>query len=134
MNKNLLIGLIIVVLLGAVGWWLMSGKKNTGTGGATSGNTCTTEVSDAVVTFTDAGFQPSRLDAQKGKPVTFKNDSSGSVWVASDPHPVHTDLPGFDEKTGMAKGCNWQFTFTSSGSHPYHDHLDPGKTGVIVVQ
>ncbi len=86
------------------------------------------------VTYTDSGFSPSTLTIKKGDAVTFKNMTSGSMWIASSPHPAHTDYPEFDAKRTMAPGETYQFTFTKTGSWKYHNHVNLGKYGTIVVQ
>ena len=86
------------------------------------------------VTYTDSGFSPSTLTIKKGETATFKNMTSGSMWVASSPHPAHTDYPEFDAKRGIAPGETYEFTFTKTGSWKYHNHVNLGKYGTIVVQ
>ncbi len=87
-----------------------------------------------VVTYTDSGFSPAVLTIKNGGTVTFKNSASDDMWVASNPHPVHTDYPGFDAKKNIAPGETYQFTFTKSGSWGYHNHLNPSEGGKIIVQ
>ena len=60
--------------------------------------------------------------------------TSGSMWIASSPHPAHTDYPEFDAKRGIAPGETYEFTFTKTGSWKYHNHVNLGKYGTIVVQ
>ena len=57
-----------------------------------------------------------------------------SLWVASNPHPIHTDYSDFDAKRGYAKGERYSFTFFKQGTWKYHNHLNPGEGGVIVVE
>lgn len=92
------------------------------------------EATTNTVSYTDRGFVPATLTVKQGAVVTFINQSSGSMWVASNPHPVHTLYPGFDEKASVAKGGSYSFTFEKIGSHPYHNHLHPGNQGTIVVE
>lgn len=99
-----------------------------------------------IVTYTQEGFEPNEITIQKGDTVTFVNNSDTPLWVASDPHPEHTDYPEFDvarSKGGqMPKiGENFSFTFSRLGTWAYHNHTassDTGKVGVhpglIVVQ
>lgn len=86
------------------------------------------------VTYTDSGFSPSTLTTKKGDTVTFKNMTSGNMWVVSSPHPTHTDYPEFDAKRTMVPGETYQFTFTKIGSWKYHNHTNPSERGTIVVQ
>ncbi len=86
------------------------------------------------VTYSDTGFSPSMITVKAGTTVTFKNTSSGSMWVASDPHPAHTDLPGFDEKNAVAAGGTYQYTFTEKGTHGFHNHFHSSHTGTAIVE
>lgn len=49
-----------------------------------------------LVAYSQSGFSPDTLKVKVGTVVTFKNDDSGSLWIASNPHPTHTGYPGFD--------------------------------------
>lgn len=87
------------------------------------------------VDYDGSKFTPSTVTINAGDTVAFKNTgSSASVWPASDPHPTHTDYPGFDALKGIAPGGTYSFTFTKTGSWGYHNHLNPAQQGTIVVQ
>lgn len=136
-KTSITIIVIIIIALAAVGvYFATRGKQpnTTTTGLATStGNT---------VTFTDSGFSPSTLIVKKGDTVTFKNNASNSVWVASNPHPLHNGYPTtggcvsstFDSCQNIAPGSSWSFTFDIVGSWGYHNHLNPSEGGTIKVQ
>ncbi|MFA6519524.1 MAG: hypothetical protein WCT41_01720 [Candidatus Paceibacterota bacterium] len=95
-----------------------------------------------VVTFTDSGFSPGVLDITKGTVVEFKNASSKSMRVASNPHPIHDEYPArggcisstFDSCTNIPPGGTWLFQFDFTGTWGYHDHLNSTDMGTIVVQ
>lgn len=97
---------------------------------------------EKVVTYTDAGYSPSTLRIKKGETVTFKNQSSQSMWTASAFHPTHRVYPTtggclgstFDACQGIQPGNSWSFKFDISGTWKYHNHLNPGDTGTIIVQ
>ncbi|OGG08176.1 hypothetical protein A3D05_05570 [Candidatus Gottesmanbacteria bacterium RIFCSPHIGHO2_02_FULL_40_24] len=90
--------------------------------------------SDAVrVIMTDNGFDPAIVTVKKGDSVFFENRSGEMMLVASDPHPQHDQYPGFAMKEGTTRGESYYFTFDSSGVWGYHNHLNPEKTGIIVV-
>jgi plastocyanin len=86
------------------------------------------------VTFTESGFSPEKLKVTKGTTVTFINESSGMMWVASDSHPVHGDLSEFDQLRSSGKGSTYAFTFNEFGEWSYHNHLAPDNKGVIIVE
>lgn len=86
------------------------------------------------VQYSDAGFEPSSLTFSVGDTVTFANNSEKSLWVASDPHPSHTDYPAFDQKKEVGKGKSYSFTFTEKGTWKYHNHRAPQDGGTIIVK
>lgn len=56
------------------------------------------------------------------------------MWVASNPHPIHTNYPAFDEKAPVINGSSWSFTFDKIGTWGYHNHRNPSSGGTIVVE
>ena len=87
----------------------------------------------SVVTFDGTRFSPSSVDVLLGGKVTFKNESNKSFWPAVDPHPIHTDLPGFDAGQSIGAGKSVTFTFSKAGEWTYHNHLNSGQRGTVVV-
>lgn len=159
MNK-VIIGIIIVVVIVAGGYFLL---KSSGTSAPSSNlspqQTSTSQTTPApitqtpvtqetpsveqnVVTYTNAGYSPSTLRVKAGATVTFKNDSSQSVWTASGVHPTHRLYPTtggcigstFDACKGVRPGDSWSFKFDIAGTWKYHNHLNPGDTGTVVVE
>ena len=86
------------------------------------------------VSYTDQGFSPASITINNGDSVTWTNNSSRRMWVASNPHPTHTDLPGFDEMAAVNAGGSWTYTFSVLGSHGYHNHTNPSMGGTVIVQ
>jgi plastocyanin len=86
-----------------------------------------------IVTYTNDGFTPGEMTVQIGTTVVFNNASNRNMWVASAPHPTHTNYPEFDHKTGVGMGESYEFTFTRAGSWAYHNHLFPNHFGLIIV-
>lgn len=86
------------------------------------------------VEYTDEGFIPKSISVKEGTKVTWVNNSKNSMWVASSPHPAHTDLPEFDQLTSSNKGSTYTFTFTRVGNWRYHNHIAPQDTGAVVVE
>ena len=88
----------------------------------------------ADVSITAGGtFSPATLTVKKGASVTWTNSGSAKVWIASDPHPVHTGYPGFDSGTDLRAGESFTFTFDKTGSWSYHNHLNPTVKGTVIV-
>ncbi|HLD57839.1 MAG TPA: hypothetical protein VJA47_06010 [archaeon] len=102
-----------------------------------------------IVEATSSGFTPSTITVKAGEFVTFTNKDTAKHWPASAVHPTHKVYPGSDiakcsdpvEKTkifdackGLEKEESWSFTFNEKGTWKYHDHLNTGSTGTIVVE
>jgi hypothetical protein len=77
--------------------------------------------------FSANGVARNTFCVKKGTTVTFTGDN---LWVASDPHPVHTDLPGFD---ALGVKSTYSFTFNTVGEHGFHNHMRASDTGTILV-
>lgn len=86
------------------------------------------------VIYTASGFSPDLLHVKTGAKITFKNDSGEKLWVASNPHPSHTDYHGFDSLKALNQGQTYTFTFNRLGTFGYHNHLRPLMMGTIVVE
>ena len=100
------------------------------------------------VVYTDDGYSPAVLKIKKGTTVFFKNESSEPMWTASDIHPTHKAYPGSDikkcgteEESKIFDACDgimpseaWSFTFNEIGQWRYHNHLNAGHAGTIIVE
>jgi len=103
----------------------------------------TETVSVAVITYTNNGFSPKIITISKGDTVQFINESSSLMWIASDIHPTHSLYPiksgsdclgsSFDQCAASQNGGVWEYTFTETGSHGYHNHRQVSKRGVVIV-
>ena len=158
--SKLLLGLIVIAIGAVVGWYVLAGGKPLSLPKAPKILTKTTptpttpnllRISGAlgltpaqgtekggvaersVVTFTDNGFSPSPLTVAVGTTVTFVNESSKGMWVASAVHPTHKVLPGFDQLKSTARGGMYEYTFTKVGTWNYHNHVAPQDTGSVIV-
>lgn len=100
-----------------------------------------------IVKYTNSGYVPADVTIKKGQSVTWINESTKNMWVASAIHPTHavyagTDLAqhcpdasnnAFDECKGDAPGSTYTFTFNKVGVWRYHDHIDATKFGKVTV-
>lgn len=156
MNKIIMV-VVIVAVVTAGGYFFLRGSPSSRETSAPlvreqpsdavtpqppTGQTPATEEEEYAVTYTDAGYSPTTLTVKKGETVTFKNQSSRSMWTASAVHPTHREYPTtggclgstFDACQGVQPGDSWSFRFDIPGTWKYHNHLSPGDTGVIVVE
>lgn len=95
--------------------------------------TDTTNISVNTINYEANGFNPPTLTIKLNTTVKFVNNTTGMMWVASAPHPTHSDLPEFDQKKSVGKGGIYEYTFTKVGTWKYHNHAAPDKTGIVVV-
>ncbi len=80
------------------------------------------------------GFYPNEISINKGDTVKFTTTLSENFWPASDPHPTHTIISGFDPRNAVPAGQSWSYKFEKTGKWRYHDHISPYFTGTIVVE
>lgn len=88
----------------------------------------------AKVQYTNDGFSPKTVTIKKGETVEWTNNANDQMYVASAPHPVHTDYPGFDELQAVNKDGTYTFTFEKTGKWGYHNHLSPSDKGTVIVE
>lgn len=97
---------------------------------------------ERVVSVSEQGFTPNSLTINKGDVVVFRVVGDGEFWPASDVHPTHSFYPesggcigsSFDACKGLKSGEEYEFKFNEVGTWYYHDHLNPGNKGVIIVK
>ena len=89
---------------------------------------------DTVVKIKETGFEPAEINIKRGMRVVWASEAPGYSWPASDPHPSHTNYPGFDPGEPLKTGEAWSFTFDKVGGWEYHNHLNPSHRGKIVVK
>ena len=148
--------IIVVILIILGGWYLFSKPASTAsnttitTEQATSGTvvatTTQTAVKEVTIAYTATGFSPKTVTVAAGTKVTFVNQTSGRMWVASGVHPIHTSYDGttknehcavgysgpapFDE---CATGSSYSFVFNKVGSWEFHNHANASDVGSVVV-
>jgi len=96
------------------------------------------------VTYTANGFSPQTVTIKKGESVTFVDQGTGKMWVASAMHPDHTAYSGttrsehcpdtigtaFDQ---CSTGSTYTFKFDKTGTWKYHNHVMTNSFGSVVV-
>jgi len=137
------IGIIaLVVIIGVV--WYAGSRKKSGTAPVNPSQNAqqpstpsaneTQKQAAATIEFTDSGFSPQSVTIKAGETVTFKNNSSSQLQVASAPHPTHTDRPELNAPGPMGLGQTFSTAISEKGTWKYHDHLNPSLFGSITVQ
>lgn len=129
MNKNLIYGLVagglVLVLVGGYFFWPKTTQPQ-----IASVPVEIPTAQETIVEKVDNGFFPETVTIKKSTAVKFVNKSSTPMWIASAPHPIHTDYPEFNQKEN---GDTFIFTFDKVGSWKYHNHSPFSAGGVVVV-
>ena len=140
MSKNTLVLLIALTGLIVIGGYFLTRPVQApetlpATQQSPTPTTTTTEtIEENTIAYTDSGFSPNSITVKPGTTVTFVNESSTDMWVASALHPTHLELPGFDQLKGEEKGATYSFTFEDVGTWGFHDHLNFKAVGQVIVQ
>lgn len=78
------------------------------------------------ITITAAGANPKTIQVALGSRVLFINNDSRPHWMASDPHPEHTDCPEFDQVgTLLPNQSRETGNLVVAEACGFHDHLNP---------
>lgn len=133
MNTKVLAGVVVVIVLVAVGGYVYEKGMFDEPAVATPTNAVVPEGA-VVVTLTKDGFTPMEVRIKTGDTVAFTNTTGELFWPASNLHPSHSIYPEFDPMEPVPADGVWSFTFTKTGEWLYHDHLAPYYTGVIIVE
>lgn len=155
MNKTtwfIVIAIIVVIAAGA--WWASSqnaAPAPADTMGQVEG--AADEFADdskdgapqgVTVRYTADGFVPSTITVKKGTAVTFVNETTDEMWVASDEHPTHTGYDGTNKDDHCAQSINspfdqcgvgqaFTFSFEKAGTWSYHNHREDDDHGTVIV-
>lgn len=140
-TKTILIVAAIIVVSGCVS---QDGSDQPNTPETDQPETNADGDSRNIIYLTDSGFQPSDITVQTGEKVTWINNASSSMWVASDRHPSHTEYAGtslgehcssevtaFDQ---CSTGEEYSFTFEKEGQWGYHNHQPFIRGGKVTVR
>lgn len=145
MSSKILIGIVVItVVLGAI--LLGSNKKGSETATQTTEQILTvtqppseTEIRgekqtrEVAVVLRDSGFTPVTINIKVGTKVIFANKSGGVATVNSAIHPTHFVYPPLNLGE-FADAETLELVFDKQGTYKYHDHLNPSRTGTVVVE
>lgn len=85
------------------------------------------------VSIEAGGFNPRIAVIKAGDTVRWVNNDSKLHWPASDPHPTHTGLAGFDPLADLRPGESFSFKFNDPGIYGYHDHTQAVVSGIATL-
>lgn len=90
------------------------------------------------VKYGENGFEPKEITIKQGTTVQFVNNTQIPMYVATDPHPEHTNYPEFEMGVVMQRpprpGENFNFKFDRIGNWTFHNHAQPEHTGRVIVE
>jgi hypothetical protein len=83
------------------------------------------------ITITAAGANPKNIQVTLGSRVLFINNDTRPHWMASDPHPEHTDCPEFDQvRTLLPNQRRETGNLVTPRTCGFHDHDNPTSTAL----
>lgn len=136
MKSFVIIGCALVLLVGGGVYFLLRG--GTEMQAEVSSQSAAVAPMKATIVYTDDGFSPQMVTVAKGGEVVFVNRSGMPLWVASNPHPAHTDYPEFDTPKILGDRMprmkeDIRFTFQKVGSWGFHNHSASGDTSEVAI-
>lgn len=94
----------------------------------------------ALVSYTDNGFEPQHLAIRAGDTVRFTNNSSAQLWVAASGGKLYPAAgkecgsSALDSCVPLAPQDFWEFTFDASGEWEIVNNLQKEKSAVVKVE
>ncbi|MBI2451118.1 MAG: hypothetical protein HYV52_02140 [Parcubacteria group bacterium] len=135
MTKNIILILAIILVVGGLGYYSFYGSSSSPSSSATTPLTSPeSSAKEWNVIYENNKFNPDSLKIKFGDIVIFENLGDFPMWPASNPHPAHSDLAGFDALRGYIQNESYKFVFTQKGAWSYHNHLNPEAGGKIIVE
>jgi len=136
---KVIITTIIVGVLILGGWWfLQSRSTNMGNTSETSDSQSGENASESqevalTITYDGTSFTPATVTAKAGDTIQIKNDSSNTLYFASDEHPTHLDNSELNVGD-IQSGASATFTISEPGTWGYHDHYNASASGEIIIE
>lgn len=139
MNRFFLLLIAAIIIIGGIVLSNNKGFKNTTevkqtvTQPVTSIQPTNANSKETTIMVTSSGFEPQALKIKAGIRVVWINKSSGLATINSAVHPTHLVYPPLNLGE-FGNGSSVQLVFDKPGIYKYHNHLNPGQTGEIVVE
>lgn len=86
------------------------------------------------VFYSGGVFSPTNLRIRVGDTVKFVNNTLLPIGVATDPHPEHNNLLGFESSDDISSEELFSYTFSNLGIFPYHNEKNPNEIGSVIVR
>ncbi|MFA5841970.1 MAG: cupredoxin domain-containing protein [Candidatus Paceibacterota bacterium] len=85
-----------------------------------------------IVSYENTGFNPKKLEINRGKSVRFVNNSTKAMRVGDT-----TNIPAFqafNQPKTVGKGGTYEYTFNDVGTYEYANQNNTADKGTIVVR
>ena len=97
---------------------------------------------EALISYTERGFEPTKVTLKKGQSVRFANNSGEELWIAaastagSPPYPGMSDCGGstLDSCKTLQPLEFWEFTFSQSGTWHFRNNLNKERVGSVTIE
>lgn len=86
------------------------------------------------VIYVDGCFVPNPLTVKVGESVIFTDKNQKEMWIESDKNRDQLILPNFTSGQSWGEGQSYSYQFKKPGTYGYHNHVQPGDNGTIIVQ
>lgn len=133
MNKNIVIGVVVVILVvGGVYWFMQSGASNTplyrapNASQPTSTGAETSQSATRTIMIQNFSFNQASVTVKKGDVVVWTNKDAMS-------HTVTGNNGGPSSPTIPTNGT-YSYTFNDAGTFMYHCAIHPAMTGNVIVE
>jgi plastocyanin len=96
----------------------------------------------ALISYTDLGFEPMEITIHRGNTVRFTNNSSNDVWIAASGQHVQIyprtsgtcGSSSLDSCAPFAPQDFWEFSFDTPGNWQVVNNLDKSRSAMVRVQ
>lgn len=133
MNIKILIGIIAVIVL-AGGYFLFANSPKNAPVNQTATQALTSQaLENGLIDVTVGGFSPNTIKVKAGANIVWINKSGTDANVSSADHPAHKVYQALN-LGNFKDGSSVQLRFDAPGTYNYHNHLNPGQTGTVVVE
>lgn len=135
--RLLLVGAVILVVVATAALFFSNKSSNKNSNQIANPTPATvqeeTESTQAAVSITANGFEPSTLTVKMGTNVIWTNNNGKIATINSDIHPTHLLWP-FLNLGSFDNGKSVSVVFEKKGTYTYHNHLIPTQTGTVIVK
>lgn len=108
-------------------------SKTTTTSGTAPTAPAMTKSGAYLVSYTDSGFVPAKIEIQKGKSVHFVNNSNKAMSLTT-VDPNSQIFREFNQEGSVGRGGSYDFTFLTEGTWWYVNRNSQKELGTIIVK